>query len=155
MLAAYADLQTRPRFATAFDGDLDEFAHTFAVEHGERILLEHAALQIDRKKFANVIAREAESGLGEIVGAEREKLRLAGNLVGDDASAGQLDHGTNEILNALAFPLKYFAGHTPYDRFLVGVFLDQANQRNHDLRNYSNTGFLRMYCSFKNGPRLH
>src|SRR5258708_7207322 len=155
MLAADANFQTSAGLASSLDGDLDEFTYTFAVEHGEWVLLEHAALQIDRKEFAHVITREPEGRLSKIVGAEGEELRLTANLVGDETSARQLNHGAYEIFNARAFALKYFAGHAPNDRFLVGIFLDQANQRNHDLWNYGDAGFLRMYCGFKNSARLH
>jgi hypothetical protein len=41
----------------------------------------------------DVVAREAEAGLREVVGAEREELGVACDVAGHEACAGQLDHG--------------------------------------------------------------
>ena len=46
--------------------------------------------------MAGVVARQSPGGLGEIVGAEREELRLARELVGGEGGAGQLDHGAQQ-----------------------------------------------------------
>ena len=40
----------------------------------------------------DVVAREAEGGLGEVVRAEGEELRVGGDLAGGEAGAWQLDH---------------------------------------------------------------
>ena len=49
-------------------------------------------LEVVRQEVAGVVAAQPPGGLGEIVGAEREELGLAGELVGGERGPGQLDH---------------------------------------------------------------
>jgi hypothetical protein len=44
----------------------------------------------------DVVAREAERGLGEVVGAEGEEVRDARDAIGHEARAGVLDHRADQ-----------------------------------------------------------
>ncbi len=46
----------------------------------------------------DVVAAEAERGLGEVVGAEREEVGVAGDLVGLEAGARKLDHRPDQVV---------------------------------------------------------
>ena len=50
---------------------LHQLAHAHLVEGGEGILLEDAELEIRGQEVVDVVARDAEGGLREVVGAER------------------------------------------------------------------------------------
>ena len=52
-------------------------ADAVGVDRGERILLEDLLVLIDLQELPDVVAREAEGQLRQVVGAEREELRLA------------------------------------------------------------------------------
>ena len=67
------------------------------VEHLERIVLDDAVLEVVGQEAAGVVAGQAPGGLGEVVGAEGEELRLARDLVGGERRARQLDHGAEQI----------------------------------------------------------
>src|SRR5258705_9754451 len=100
MLAADTDFQGRARLAASFGSHLDQLTHTFLVENGKRILLDDSLFKVRRQNLVDVVAREAPSGLREIVGTEREELGFFGNLRGDERGARQLDHGAHQVLYA-------------------------------------------------------
>ena len=49
-----------------------------------------------------IVARQPESGLGEVVGSEGEERGLLGQVVGDQACARQLDHRADDVVRSLA-----------------------------------------------------
>src|SRR5262245_15813522 len=98
MLAADADLQVRPRLASALHSYLDELADTIAVDRNEGIDLEDALGDIGREEARSVIAADAIGGLRQVVGAEGEEFRGLGDLAGHQAGARQLDHGADLIV---------------------------------------------------------
>ena len=55
-----------------------------------------------RKLRLDVVAREAERGLREVVGAEREEVGLLGDAVRHEAGARQLDHRADDHVEVLA-----------------------------------------------------
>src|SRR3954447_17764975 len=73
VLAADAKFQIRTGLATPFDGHRDEPADPDGVDRGERILIEDLAVRVDLEKLADVISREAEGELRQVVGAERKE----------------------------------------------------------------------------------
>src|SRR5690242_12933001 len=97
MLAADAELQVLARLAAALGADLHQLADAIAVDRDEGVLLEDALLLILAEEAAGVIARQAEAGLRQIVGAEAEELRRLGDLAGAQNGARQLDHRADEI----------------------------------------------------------
>ena len=73
MLAADAELKVRP-VCDRLHAHAYQRAHTLDVDGHERILVEDLLIQVDPEELADVIARKAESELGQIVRAEREEL---------------------------------------------------------------------------------
>src|SRR5262249_16543658 len=98
VLAADADLELRPRRAPTLDPDPDELGDALAVDGDERIGCKNSARHIGAEKARRVVATDAEGGLGQIIGAEREELRACGDLAGAQRRARQLDHGADLIV---------------------------------------------------------
>src|ERR1700729_761955 len=93
MLAADANLQPGPRGATALDGDPHELADAELIDRREWGALDDSHVDVlrDDSRF-NVVAREAQGGLREVVGPEGEELRVSGYRAGYEARAWELDH---------------------------------------------------------------
>src|SRR5204863_3798920 len=133
VLAADSDLQRGTRLASALDADADEIADALHVDRRERILFEDLLLLIDLQELPDVVAREPERELREIVRAEREELGVLGDLIGDDRAARHLDHGADEVLDANALLLHRLAGDAVDNGFLIAQLLHDPDERNHDL----------------------
>ena len=73
-------------------------------------------------------------GLRQVVGAEREELRLGGNLVGGHRAARHFDHRAHEVVDLHAVLLHRLGRDAIDDRLLVLQLLHVADERNHDLR---------------------
>src|ERR1700722_10596947 len=97
VFAADAELEVGPGRATALGGDGDEFADAFSVQGHERISLEQPLDGVKAKERRRVVARYAERGLGEVVGAEREELGALRYFAGSQRRARQFDHGADLI----------------------------------------------------------
>src|SRR3546814_14653570 len=68
-----------------------------------------ATLLVGTEEISGIVARQAEAGLGQVVGAEGEELGALGDLGGPQAGTRQLDHGADDVvdLDALALaPLR-------------------------------------------------
>ena len=72
-------------------GHLHQLPYTSLIEVGEGALLEDAQLYVRRQEVIDVVARDAEAGLREVVGSEAEELGVFGDLAGGQGSAQQLD----------------------------------------------------------------
>ena len=97
VLAADPDLELRACGAAALDAHADERPDAVLVDRPERGALHDAAVHVAGHDPAlDVVAREAEPGLREVVGAEREELGVACDVAGHEARAGQLDHGADD-----------------------------------------------------------
>src|SRR5690242_11761832 len=101
MLAADSDLQVRPSLASALSRHFYQLSDALAVEHRKRVLLQNAFRQIRRQHLINVITREAERSLRQIVGPERKELRLFRDLIRNQRSPRQFDHGADHVLDLL------------------------------------------------------
>ena len=121
----------------------------------KRILLEDAFRQIGRQHFVDVVARETECGLREIVGAEGKELRFFRDLIRDQAGARQLDHRADEVINVSSLFFENFFGHAANDRCLVRHFFQRRDERNHDFGIDLYAIFGDGDGRFKNGARLH
>ncbi len=106
MLAAYTQFQIRPRLAPLRDRLADQPAHSVPIDLHKGICFEDPFVQIERQKFAfHIITAEAEGGLSQIIGPEREKLGAFGKFAGQQAGPRQLDHRADPVSDALAPPL--------------------------------------------------
>ena len=78
MLAADPDRQLGVGGPAALDRDPHQLADALLVERRERVVGEHAVLEVVREELAlRVVAREAERRLRQVVRAEREEVRVA------------------------------------------------------------------------------
>ena len=69
------------------------------VDRLERRAIEDAALEVGRHEARlDVVAREAERGLRQVVGAEGEERGLGRQPVGDEARPRQLDHRADDVV---------------------------------------------------------
>src|SRR6185437_15878070 len=85
VLAADAKLEVRTHFPSSRHAELHQISDAFLVDRGEWIVLENPALHVSRQEGADIVAREAVSGLREIVGAEAEELGFLGDLISHNA----------------------------------------------------------------------
>src|SRR5262249_34288522 len=100
VLAADPGLQAGLRRSAALDADAHQLADTVHVERLEGVVLEDAVLEIEGQELAlRVVAREAERRLRQIVGPEREEIRVVCDLVRSDAGPRELDHRAAEVLD--------------------------------------------------------
>ena len=155
MLSADSDFERWPGLATAFGRHLHQLPNAFLIQGGERILFQDALGKIGRQHFVDVVTREAERGLREIVGPEREELRLFGDLVRHQSSSWQLDHRANQVFDFGPLLFEYFLGHAPHDSRLVRHFFHHSNQRNHDLGQHLDALLRAVDSCFENGASLH
>jgi hypothetical protein len=93
VLAADAELEVRARLAADPGGEAHEPADAGAVDRLEGRAVEDPGFEVVREEAGfDVVAREAERRLGEVVGAEGEEVGDVGDAVGDEAGARELDH---------------------------------------------------------------
>ena len=89
MLPADTHFQIGPRCAPQSRRHLNEPADALAVEHLERVLRQDAPAHVLPQELGlGVVAAEGEGRLRQVVGAEAEKLRLLGDLVGREGCPG-------------------------------------------------------------------
>ena len=74
------------------------------------------SVKIGGQELVDIVPREAERGLGEIVGSEAEKFRFFGDFIRHQRSARQLDHGANQVMNLFPFLFENFLGNAADDR---------------------------------------
>ena len=74
-----------------------QLADAGRVDRLERRAVDDLALEVGGEELRlDVVAREAERRLREVVRAEREEVGVVGDLVGQEARARQLDHRADE-----------------------------------------------------------
>src|SRR5436190_19416591 len=82
VLAAYPELEPRVPLAADPCGQSHQPANAGLVDRLERAAVDDLLLEVSRQDPAfDVVAREAERALGQVVGAEREEVRTLGDLV--------------------------------------------------------------------------
>src|SRR2546423_6801552 len=112
MLAADPDFQVRLGLAAALDGHAHHRADSIPIEDLERVRRDDLFLDVSREEaLLGVVARDAQHGLREVVGAEREELGLRRDLVRDDAGTRDLDHRPEFVLDPLSALLEYSIRH--------------------------------------------
>src|SRR5207245_2195582 len=72
VFTANAELEVAARLAPSFGGDLHELADAVTVDRHERVDRKNPQARIRAEEARGIITADAERGLGEIVGAERE-----------------------------------------------------------------------------------
>src|ERR1035437_2797689 len=94
VLAADANLEGRPRVASLGRGHLHQQPNARLVKGGKWILFEDACLHVSGQEVVDVVSRNSESRLGQIVRAEAEELSLLSYLVGGE---GRSEEHTSEL----------------------------------------------------------
>ena len=84
--------------------DPHQGAHAFRIDGDERVLREHADLDVAGQKFSRIVAGKTKGGLGQVICAEGEKFGLVGDLVGGQRRTRQLDHGADHVFQLDAIP---------------------------------------------------
>src|SRR5438270_9878435 len=83
VLAADADLEITPRLAAFLDRDLHQAPDSDGIQRLEWVHRQDLLLDVLQQELAfGIVAREAERGLRQVVGAERKELRVLGNVSG-------------------------------------------------------------------------
>ena len=113
--------------------DLDQLADAGGVDRRERVLLDDLQLRILRQERARVVARHAEAGLRQVVGAEAEELGRLRDLVGGERAARDLDHRADHVVQLDLLLGLDLAGGLVHDLDLQIQLLLEADQRDHDL----------------------
>ena len=111
MFPANAEFEVGAGGASALHRDRNQFAHPVAIQGDEGVLLQNPLIAVAFEEIARVVARQAESGLGQVVGAEAEEFGGLGDIPGAQGGTRQLDHGADEISHRLARLLHHLARH--------------------------------------------
>ena len=125
------------------------------VQRLERVDRQDLLIDVFRHERADVVAREAEGHLRQVVGAERKELGLDGDLVGRQGGAGNLDHRADRVVDLDAGLLHELVGDRDGSLLEERQLLDRADQGNHDLRQHGLALLLDVDRGFDDGPDLH
>src|SRR5262252_3998326 len=99
MLTADTNLQMRTRLPPALGGQFHQLPNAVLIQSRKRILLQDSFRKIRRQNFVDVVSREPEGGLGEVVSAEGEELGFFCDLIGDQSSTWKFDHRANHVID--------------------------------------------------------
>src|SRR5919106_1527944 len=134
VLPADPQLDVLAALPASLAGELDQLTHPSLVEGLERVRREDLVLEVAGQELPlDVVPGEPERGLGQVVGAEREELRLLGDLVGHHRRPGQLDHRADEVRKVDPPPGQHVVGDLSDVGRHRGQLLLGGHQRHHDL----------------------
>lgn len=155
MLTANAANDVWIALVTKLNAHLNQFCNT-RINGCERIVWKNALCQVLRNKLSfNVVTRETERGLSEVVSTKAEEVCLRCNFISRNCSTRKLDHGTNRNLK-LDTLLFCNLSNDLFSKFTkLCKFRNNRNQRNHDFRLRIKTFFLQLSCSSCNSANLH
>ena len=134
VLAADAHVEVLAGAAALLDAQRHQRAHAGLVDGHEWVLGQQALGHVAGQEPAGVVPGQAQAGLGQVVGAEGEELRLPGDLVGHQAGPRQLDHGADGVAHLDPAPFHGVPGHALHDLPLGAKLLQAAHQGDHHLR---------------------
>ena len=156
MLATDADFHAGAGLATQFYGDAHELGQAIPIDGLEGILGEDALLDvIDQETLLGVVTADAESGLGEIVGAEGEELGVLGDLISRQGCTGDFDHRAEFVIDFDALFRHDFFGHSFQGGSLHLEFVHMAGQRDHDFGMDIHAFFGDLTGGLHDGAHLH
>src|SRR5262249_9121893 len=102
IFATYADLEVATRFSAACHSHLHQAADAVLSDRLERIGPDDVVLGVVGDERPVVVAADTETGLRQVVRAEREELGALRDLIGADRRAGHFDHRPYEVFHLLA-----------------------------------------------------
>ena len=157
MLAADAQVNVGVGGAAHLGGHVHQLANTGLVQLGEGIVLVDLLVVVGVQELAGVVAGEAEGHLGQVVGAEGEEVGLLGDLIGGQGGAGDLDHGTHQVLHVGAGLLDDGVSGLHHHALDVLELLDLAHQGDHDLGDHGPLGMAGLdgQSGLDDGAGLH
>ena len=134
MFAADAELEVGSRRPAPLRRHPDQLADPLYIEADERVPGVDALFDIRTEKARGVVAADAQRGLGQVVGAEREELGRVRDVAGAQRGAGQLDHRADEIVDRRAAFGKDGGGDAIHHRLHQLQLALRRDERDHDFR---------------------
>ena len=135
MLATHAQRDAGPCGTPELAAHAHELGNAL-VDRLERVPRDDVALEVGGQHLAlDVIAREAQRRLREVVRAKAEEVRVAGDAVGHDGGARQLDHGAHGNLAQAHARLDLDVDDGAlHDGAHLAYLCVEAHERHHDVR---------------------
>ncbi len=155
MLPAHTDLETLGLPAPLGGADPHQSPHPVHVDRLERVGPQQPHLQVVRQELADVVAAVAVGHLRQIVRAEREELRLGGDLIGHETGSGYLDHRPHAITDLLPGLPGDFAGHAVDPLGQRAKLLHRTDQRDHHFRMHVDAFLHAAGGGLEDGSHLH
>src|SRR5512143_290145 len=155
VLAADADLKVRSGTTSPGHAHLHELPHTLLIQGLEGVLFKDIVFGIVTDELARVVTAETEGCLREVIRSEREELRLFGDLIGNERSARQLDHGADHVIYLHTLFLHDLFGCFFDEVFLVLKLFFPAHDRHHNLGHDLLALLRKLAGGFNDGPGLH
>ena len=155
MLATNRQGQVGIDLAPARGTDVQKLAHAIHIQRMERVLGEHALLDIGPHEPPRVIARQAIGHLGQIVRPKGQERRMLGDITGAQGRARGFHHHTQteiEIRAGLGFDPRRNRVDAGFNQFDLALGTDQ---RDHDLGHNGGTALARLDRRLENRARLH
>ena len=97
MLTTDTDLEILLGLATSFDPELNELSNTCLIECGKWVVVYDLGILIGRQERAGVIPAQTQTGLGQVVGSEAEKLGVLSHFSGGQSSTWNLNHRSHRV----------------------------------------------------------
>ncbi len=145
-LAARASRQAMP----------DQFADTVLIEHGERVVGQHAERPIRREQRGlDVVTAERVRHLRQVVGAEGEEVGMLGERCRGQRGARRLDHRTDRDHRRPEFGMADLVEHVAHPAPSRTKFLGVDDERDHDLDHRSLSSGEEVRRRGAEGPDLH
>src|SRR5262245_62417968 len=87
----------RPSLPAPLHADLHEPADPVKVDHLERVLADDVVLRVVADEGTVIVPAHAQTGLGQVVGAEAEEFRRGRGLVRPDRRPGEFDDAADKV----------------------------------------------------------
>ncbi|MPM36798.1 hypothetical protein SDC9_83400 [bioreactor metagenome] len=156
VLTTDTGLQAGLPAAALLDADPDQLADTVPVDLGERVGRDDVVVDVGVEERAlGVVTRQADPGLGEVVGAEAEVVGVVGDLVGDQSGARQLDHRADRVVERHPAGGDLLVGDPDDDLPQPLELLRVGDQRDHDLHDRLEAALLDRDGGPDDGLGLH
>mmetsp|Transcript_5850 Transcript_5850/g.17445 ORF Transcript_5850/g.17445 Transcript_5850/m.17445 type:complete len:281 (+) Transcript_5850:440-1282(+) len=151
MLSADGEAQVRVRGASLGGRQFDEPSHSLLVDALERVVHQDSLLKVRGDEGPGVIAGDSKRHLRQVVRPVREELAKvraiigvaeSGDLVGDECSTRDFDHGSDLVLDVHAALLLDLFGRFLDLKCLLLEFGEPTDERDHDAREWLGVGVL-------------
>jgi len=155
VFAADTEFDVRTSGAALGDRDFHELTHPGLINRGEGVLLHDIGLLISAEEGTGVVARHAEGGLGEVVGAEAEELGGVRDFISGQGTTGDFDHRADGVGYLHLLLLLHQGGDLVDDGRLQIELLLETDERNHNFRLGLEPLLGRLGGGLEDGAGLH